>query len=76
MRKYSHSTSRFLLQQAAWLELDGCLEVLGNRVCALLRFGMIITNLNVINVFTDEFEQIKAEGKLVAPADGLLLLKT
>jgi hypothetical protein len=37
---------------------------------------MIITNLNVINVFTDEFEQIKAEGKLVAPADGLLLLKT
>ena len=27
------------------------------------RFGMLITNLNVINVFTDEFDQIKAEGK-------------
>ena len=31
------------------------------------RFGMMITQLNVINVFTDEFDQIKAEGKLVPP---------
>ena len=28
-----------------------------------LAFGMMITSLNVINVFTDEFDQIKAEGK-------------
>ena len=28
---------------------------------------MMITQLNVINVFTDEFDQIKAEGKLVPP---------
>ena len=26
-------------------------------------FGMVITNLNVINVFTDEFEKVKAEGE-------------
>lgn len=26
-----------------------------------LAFGMMITQLNVINVFTDEFDQIKAE---------------
>lgn len=29
------------------------------------RFGMMITSLNVINVFTDEFDQVKADGKLV-----------
>ena len=31
----------------------------------VFRFGMMITSLNVINVFTDEFDQVKAEGKLV-----------
>ena len=28
-----------------------------------LAFGMMITALNVINVFTDEFDAIKAPGK-------------
>ena len=31
-------------------------------------FGMMITQLNVINVFTDDYGQIKPEGKCVKDA--------
>lgn len=36
-----------------------------NKLLLLLTisFGMMITSLNVVNVFTDEFDQVKAEGK-------------
>jgi len=30
-----------------------------------MAFGMMITQLNVINVFTDEFDQVKAEDIMV-----------